>query len=147
MLKYSQMEKAHLPSPVEHESFKTHRRDLVRQILLPILLATAVIIVVAVMTGIATFREGGDAARWAAISTIWIVLPVMTAGLILLVVFIGLIYLMARLLQLIPPYTDKAQKFAWRVEGYVRQGADMAAKPILAVEELIAMFKKLFGLK
>ncbi len=141
------MEKARLPSPVEHESFKAHRRDLVRQILVPILLATAVIVAVAVFTSIATFRDHGDVARWAAVSTIWIIFPIMTAGLILLVIFIGLIFLMARLLKLIPPYTDKAQKFVWRVEGYVRQGADMAARPILAVEELAAMFKKFFGLK
>lgn len=147
MLKYSQMEKAHLPSPVEHESFQAHRRDLVRKILLPILLATAVVIAVAVLTGLAAFREDSGVARWAAISTIWIVLPVMTAGMILLIVFIGLIYLMARLLRLIPPYTDKAQKFAWRVEGYVRRGADMAVKPVLAAEALTAALKKLFGLK
>ncbi len=141
------MEKAHLPSPVEHESFKTHRRDLARQILLPILLTTAAILAVAVLTGIATFRDGGEVERWAAISTIWIVTPIMATGLIFLLIVGGLIYLMARLLKLIPPYTDKAQKFVWRVEGYVRQGADMAARPILAVEELAAMFKKLFGLK
>lgn len=117
------------------------------KILLPMLLAVAVIAAVATLTSIAAFQEESEVGRWAAISTIWIVIPIMFAGLFLLIIFLGLIYGMARLLDLIPPYTGHAQKFVWRIEGYVRRGADAAIHPVLAVEGIIAAIKRLFGMK
>ena len=71
----------------------------------------------------------------------------MAAGLLLLIIFIGIIYGMARLLALIPAYTGYAQKIVWRVEGYVRRGADMAVRPILALEGIATTIKRLFGVK
>lgn len=117
------------------------------KILLPMLLAVAVIAAIATLTGIAAFQEESEVGRWAAISTIWIVIPIMFAGLFLLILFLGLIYGMARLLELIPPYTGYAQRIIWRIEGYVRRGADASIKPVLAVESIIATIKRLFGMK
>jgi hypothetical protein len=141
------MEKARLPSPAEHPSFQKHRRQLWTQILTPLLIAAAILLAVAALTGVATFRDNGEVERWAAISTIWIVIPVMGAGLLALLIFLGLIYGMARLLTLIPPYTGYAQKIAWRIEGYVKRGTELAVKPVLALEEIIASLKRLTGLK
>ena len=141
------MEKARLPSPAEHPSLHNHRRQLWTQILTPLIIAIALIIAVAVLTGIATFHDNGDVGRWAAISTIWIIMPFMVAGIIFLAIFIGLIYGMARLLQLIPPYTGYAQRLVWRAEGYVKRAADAAVKPILGLGGLIATLGRLFGSK
>ena len=141
------MEKARIPSPAEHPSYHKHRRELWTKILVPMLLAVAVIVAIVILTSIAAFRDNGDVARWAAISTIWIVIPIMAAGLVVLVLFVGLVYGMAKLLQLIPPYTGHAQRVIWRIEGYVRRGADASIKPILAVESVIATVKRLFGVK
>lgn len=139
------MEKARLPSPAEHPSYKKHRRELWTQILLPLLLAVVGALAVIVLTAVATFRPGGDVERWAAISTIWIVIPLMAGELLLLIVFLGLIYGMARLLAFLPPYTEQAQKFLWRIESYTKRGADMAVKPILALEGVTATIRRLFG--
>jgi len=141
------MDKARLPSRAEHASFQNHRRQLWTQILLPLLAAVIVILAVAVLTGIATFRDNGEVERWAAISTIWIVLPLLAAGLLVLLLFLGLIYGMARLLQLIPPYTGQAQEFLRRVEGYIKRGTELAVKPIFALEGILATFKRFTGLK
>ena len=141
------MEKARLPSPAEHPSFQRHRRELWTKILIPVLVAVVMIVAVATLTGVAAFREESEVGRWAAISTIWIVIPFMLAGFIFLVVFLGLIYGMARLLQLIPPYTGYAQKFIWRIEGYVKRGADLVTRPIFGVEGILATLRKLFGSK
>jgi hypothetical protein len=141
------MEKARLPSPAEHPSFQKHRRQLWTQILTPLLIAVALILAIAALTGFATFRGDGDVGRWAAISTIWIVMPIMVAGIIFLAIFIGLIYGMARLLKLIPPYTGYAQRLVWRAEGYIKRAADAAVKPILGLGELIATLGRLFGSK
>ncbi len=141
------MEKARLPSSAEHPSFQKHRRELWTKILIPMLAAVVVIAAIATLTGVAAFREASDVGRWAAISTIWIIVPFMVAGFVFLVIFLGLIYGMARLLKLIPPYTGYAQKIVWRVEGYVKRGADLAVKPILLVEGITATLKRLFGAK
>ena len=141
------MEKARLPSPAEHPSYQLHRRQLWTQILIPILVVVLVLVALIFIISVSTFRAGGEVERWAAISTIWIVIPIMAAGLLALIVFGALIYGMTRLLSFIPPYTGHFQKIVWRVEGYVRRGADMAVKPVYAVEEAAATVKRLFGIK
>ena len=93
----------------------------------------------------ATFKQGGDVGRWAAISTIWIVIPILLAGLVTLVVLIGLVYLMARALQGLPYYTGIAQDYVFKARGYIIRGADMAAKPILALDGWIESIKAFFG--
>src|SRR3989304_594688 len=104
------MEKARLPSSAEHPSYLKYRRELWTKILIPMLAAVTLIVAVAVLTGFAASRENSEVGRWAAISTIWIVIPVMAAGLLLLLIFIAILYGMARLLALIPTYTGQAQK-------------------------------------
>ncbi len=139
------MEKARLPSPAEHPSYQLHRRQLWTQILIPILVAVLVLVAIIVLISVATFRDGGEVERWAAISTIWIVIPILLAGLILLLVLIGLIYLMARALTGLPYYTGIAQDYVYKARGYIIRAADMAAKPILALDGWLESIKAFFG--
>lgn len=125
----------------DHPSYQLHRKQLWTQILLPLLIAALVFIAVIVITSIATFRDNGDVGRWAAISTIWLLLPVIAVGLILLLALIGLIYLLAYITPIIPPYTYQAQRFVYRVEGFVKRFAEMARKPILILQELSTLIK------
>lgn len=141
------MEKAQLPSPADHPTYRRHRRQLWTQILLPLLGMMLIILGVILLTAVSTFRHDGDVERWAAISTMWIVAPLLAAGLLVLLLFVGLIYGMARLLALVPPYTGQAQKIVWRIQGYAKRGADMAAKPVLVLEGITAMLKRLTGIK
>ena len=126
----------------DHPSYQLHRKQVWTQILLPILLTVLVFIAVIVLTSIATFRDNGDVARWAAISTIWLVLPVMIAGLIFLVILLAIIYLLARLIGIIPPYSDQAQRFVFQIEGYVKRGTEMIVRPVLFVDLIKLQIKK-----
>lgn len=141
------MEKARLPSPVKHSSYQIHRRQLWTQILIPLLIVVLVLAAVIVAASLATFRNNGDVERWAAVSIIWLVIPVLGAGLLALIVFAALIYGMARLLVFIPPYSGYAQKIVWRVEGYLKRGAETAVKPVLVVDGIAAALKRSFGRK
>ena len=109
------------------------------------ILAVLLIIGVAVLTGIAAFGEGGDAPRWAAISTIWLVIPVMVFGLIFLAILAGFIYLLAQALKTMPPYSSKAQYYVNRAASEIKRFSDIAAKPVLFLEGLVASLKALFG--
>ena len=87
--------KAKLPIPV-HESYLKHRRDLVWKIIFPVILSALLCIGLIVLINIATFRDGGDVARWGAISTMWIAIPVMVAMLVFLAIKIGTRYFVSR---------------------------------------------------
>lgn len=128
-----------------HLSYQKHRHQLWRQILLPFLLALLLVVIVAVLVGLAAFGEGGEAPRWAAISTIWLVIPLMGFGLLFLVVLFGFIYLLARVLQVIPPYSAKAQYYVNRAVRETRRISDMSVTPIFFVESLFAGLKRLLG--
>lgn len=141
------MEKARLPSPAEHPSFQKHRRELWRQILLPVIVAALALIAVVALVIVATFSRGGDVARWSAISTIWIVIPILIAGLLFLIVLAAMIYGMASLLKLIPPYTGYAQRIFWRAQGHIQRGADMVVRPVLGLEGALATIRSIFGIK
>jgi hypothetical protein len=127
----------------DHPSYQLHRRQIWTQILLPILLAVLVFVAVIIITSLATFRDNGDVSRWAAISTIWLILPVMIAGLIFLILLIALIYLMSRVLSLIPPYSFQAQRFVYRIESSVKHLAELFRKPLFALQEL-AQFVRVY---
>ena len=128
-----------------HPSYKNHRRQFWLQIFLPMLIAVLFIIAVAVWTGIATFGQDGDSPRWAAISTIWLVIPVMFFSLLFLAILIGLIYLLARALNVIPPYTAKAQYYVNRGANEAKRFSDISTQPVLFIEGIRASIKAFFG--
>jgi uncharacterized membrane protein len=136
--------KAQLPHP-EHYSYIQHRRQVNRQIILPVVISALLMIGLIVLICVSTFNQGGDVGRWAAISTIWIVIPVMLVGLIVLALLIGLIYLMARALGALPYYTGLAQDYTYIARGYVLRGVDMLVKPIVGLNHLLENLKEFLG--
>jgi len=138
--------KAIIHQPV-HESYKKHRKQLVWQIILPMVLTAILFIALIVLINIATFRDNGDVARWAAVSTIWISIPIIIVSFLLIAIHIGIIYLLIRLLKIAPIYTGKAQDFAHKVAGYARHAADAAARPFIFLDGIGAGIKALLGRK
>jgi hypothetical protein len=138
--------KVKFPEPI-HESYQRHRKQRTTQIVLPAMLAALVFVALVVLVIIATANGTGDVGRWAAISTIWITLPVCTMGLVFLLLLGGLVYLMGRLLGVAPRYTAEAQNFVHKLGIRIRRIADMTVKPILAVDGFGATLKALFGRK
>ena len=129
--------KATIPQPV-HESYLKHRRQIVWQIILPVVLTSLLFIALIVLINIATFRDGGDVGRWAAVSTIWIVIPIMLGMLIFLALLVGLVYLMKRLLDITPTYTGMAQDYVHIAAGYIKRAADAVVKPVLQLNGILA---------
>jgi len=117
------------------------------QIILPITLTMILCIALIVLINVATFRDGGDVGRWAAISTIWIVVPVMIGSLIVLALLGGLVYLMAKLLNIMPTYTGMAQDYVHIAVGYIKRGADAVVKPVFFIDGLGASIRAFFGRK
>ena len=136
--------KAQLPQP-SHYSYQVHRRQVVRQIILPVVLAALVMIVMIVLISFATFNQGGDVGRWAAISTMWILIPVMVGGILVLAILIGLIYLLALALGYLPHYSAIAQDYVFKARGYIVRAANMVVKPIFAFDGWLENIKSFLG--
>jgi len=138
--------KAIIHTPV-HESYKRHRKQLASQIILPMVLTTLLFVGMIVLISVATFRDGGDVGRWAAISTIWIVVPIMIAALIFIVLLTGLVYLLKRLLQITPVYTGQLQDFIHKIAVYIKRAADATVKPVFFLDGIGASINRLLGRK
>jgi len=110
-------------------------------------LTAILFIALIVLINVATFRDGGDVARWAAISTIWIVIPIMIASLIFLALLVGLIYLLARLLGIAPTYTSQAQNFVRKLAIRIQHAADASIKPVLFLNGMGASINRILGRK
>ena len=135
--------KAKLPQS-EHYSYLNHRKQRMQHIILPVLLSALGFAGMIVWISLATFKQAGDVGRWAAISTIWVVIPMLIGGLIVLAILVGLIYLMARALGALPYYTGIAQDYVFKARGYIIRGADMAVKPVLALNGLLETVRAFF---
>lgn len=122
-----------LKTPPAHYSYLKHRKQVMRQILMPVLLSALVLVAIVVLISISTFNQGGDVGRWAAISTMWVSGFILFGGLITLAILGGFIYGMSRLLEALPYYTGIAQNYVYVARSYIIRGADMAAKPIVAI--------------
>jgi len=138
--------KAVLPKPV-HESYKRHRKQRTGQIILPVLLAALLFIGLVVLINIATFGYNGDVGRWAAISTIWISIPVCIMGFVFLALLVGMVYLFGRLLGVAPTYTGQAQNFVHKLAIRIRRAADMTVRPIISLNAFGATIKTFLGRK
>ncbi len=135
------MKNPRAPRPPDHPSYQQHKRQMWTQILLPVILAGLLLVLMTVFTVRGAFQTGGDVARWAAISTIWLVLPVMVGGLIALAVLAALIVLVASGARLIPPYSHRAQRFFYRIEYGTKRAATMVHRPILFAHGLLSVVK------
>jgi hypothetical protein len=138
--------KAVFPKPV-HESYKRHRRQLMSQIILPMVLAALVFIALIVLISLATFGGNGDVARWAAISTMWLASHVFVLEFVFLALLVGIIYLLGRLLGITPIYTGQAQNFVHKLMIRIRLAADAAAKPFIFLDSIGASINRLLGRK
>ncbi len=135
--------KATIPQPV-HESYLKHRKQVVWQVILPVVLTSLLCVALIVLINIATFNQGGDVARWAAISTIWIVIPIMLGLLIVVALLGGLVYLMKKLLNVTPTYTGMAQDYVHIGAGYVRRALDSIVEPVLKLNGILASLNAFF---
>ncbi|MGC8855785.1 MAG: hypothetical protein ACP5QU_03210 [Anaerolineae bacterium] len=136
-----------IPPPVKHASYQEHRRQVLWQIILPVGLSVMACFGLITLISLATFGAGGDVARWAAISTIWIVIPLLFAGVFFLLLLGGFIYLLARLLNVLPTYTALVQDYTFRGAARVRGISNAAVQPIFFIEGLSASLQAIFRRK
>jgi hypothetical protein len=118
-----------------------HRRQFIWQILVPFLVMAALIVAGAVLAVTGGPKQTGV---WADVSIIWMLFPMLGFALLIAVVLGSLIYGMAKLTQITPHYTGRAQQFAAAVSAGTHKFSDGTAKPIFWFQQVGAAIKALF---
>lgn len=121
-----------------------HRTQSFWQIAVPLGLSVAVMLV---LLALVIFSSSGGnvglSQRWANISMVWMILPLMLAGILLLAVNAALIFLLAKLLNILPFYTQEVKLFFKKVSTFVKEKSDLAAAPVFTVQSEKAKFTTL----
>ena len=124
-------------------SMERHHRERFWQILLPLILAVLLILAAAVMIVLTATRStaGGPVSQWADASAIWLILPVIMFAFLGILVLLGLIYGVAKMINILPPYTNLIQGYAGLIAAKVKLITIKIAKPVIAVESAKAGIK------
>lgn len=136
----------------ERPSYRQHRRQTFWQVFLPVLLTVLVVLVGLVL--LIMLANGGDSAGklsvWADTSLIWLLLPVMGLGLMAILILGAVIYLLARLLKVLPTYTAQIQHYFSIAETWVKAMVGKLLGPVVKARGYQAgagqLLKSLFGL-
>lgn len=115
-------------NPVTHAK---HRREVLLQITVPLVIG-GLLILLAVIGVIWTAAGAGESvSRWADISLMWLITPTLVFALLGVLVFSALVYLVTRLLMVLPGYARLAQDWFTMVSARVHKLCDQAAEPFL----------------
>ena len=133
-----------IPTYQERESYKAHRRDYKRQILLPMIIVLILISIASVLT---TMRPAATASLWADISVIWLLMPLLIFAFISMILMAGLVYGMAKLINITPIYTHKLYNLIRLLTQKIENAADASTKPIFFMEGISASIQSIFRQK
>jgi hypothetical protein len=115
-------------SPVE-----IHRRQMARQVWLPIILTLVVVLALTILAIVGTVQGSSQVNRWGNISAVLVIIPVMVWGVVLLVIFGGLAYLVRKMVKKMPGWMLSLQLLLVKLSQIVRRFADAVTRPIFTV--------------
>jgi hypothetical protein len=124
--------------PFDRPGIQKYQHQRFWQIIFPTVLFSFLL---GVVGGFIILAEAQTDRLLADISIIWLVIPLLFSALILLAVLVGLIYLVTRLLTIIPVYSRKLQNFFYRIEQGTRKATASIIKPISWINHLGSRIK------
>ena len=124
-------------NPITHER---HRREVFRQITLPLIIA---LVLIAVPVGLTVTASAAGASRWADISLIWLIMPVLVVSLIFLILLSGITYGLIRLIGVLPRYALQVQDFFVLLHFQIARLNDKITQPLIKLHATSASVKNL----
>jgi hypothetical protein len=116
----------------------THKKQVLWQILVPLILGFLLIIGVTVLAIFSSTSDYDLSLHWANISLIALILVATVAGLIILILLIGLIYAVSKLGNITPTYTKMGQYYTFSAAIGIITWADKIVQPLLVIQGLFA---------
>jgi hypothetical protein len=125
------------------ETHKKYRQEAFWQITFPVLLGVIALLAVSGVMIWAGLSGSGNLSKWADVSLIWLILPVLVVFLLFLAVLGALVYAVILLLQVLPRYTYKAHQAFEAASGLVKRGSDAATEPVMRAASTAAGLRTL----
>jgi len=116
-----------------------HRKQTFWQIWVPLCLSILAVLFLAVLASVAAGTTA--VTEFSNLSTIYLVLPVLIVGFVVLVLMGLVIYGLARLLDILPVYTRMVQGFFRQMAAFIRIWSDKIVKPVMATRTRWAGFE------
>lgn len=113
------------------------------QIYLPLVIGSLAVLVLGLWAVVAA-AGGTDVSRFADTSTVFLLIPVLVFSLIPLALLVGMIYGVIRLIEIIPPGTQRILAVVERLQRGLTTVSEKAVQPILWVESVRAGLKGAF---
>lgn len=111
-------------------TYQVHKHQTAWQIILPLVLAVIVLLIIGTLAGIGTFNEPIQGTRWASISMILLIIPVLLGGAMFALFITAIIYGLTKLYQVMPTYSLLARSYIFKAAFFVRQWSDRIIKPL-----------------
>jgi hypothetical protein len=124
-------------NPLTH---RRHKKEVLWQITVPMLVGSVILLALAAL---AVGIVPGDARRWADISMIWLMVPVMLVTLLSLLFLAGSIYAVMRLIVVLPKYSYQALGWLLLLGLQLQRLNDRLVEPFLRMHMLSASMKTL----
>ena len=117
---------------------RAHRREVLLQITIPLIIALAVILFLSVL---ATIGPDDVVSRWGDTSLIWLIIPQLFVCLLFLVLLAGLTFGVVWLIRTLPGYARQVQDFFNLVGMRTRSITNAIVEPVLRVHSFVAKIK------
>ena len=125
------------------EKKKSPRGSAFWQITFPALVGTLLVLALGIWFGLT--GSDGSISRFAEISTVLLAIPVYLFSLLIGLLLVGLVYLVGRLIQGIPPMTDRLVTILEKVQDGAKQGSRSLARLVIEPAAMLAIFQRKRG--
>lgn len=135
----SDIQPSQLPerNPVTHEA---HRREVLWQVTVPLIIGIVAILVLAFL---AARGATDNVSRWADISLIWLILPMLFITLIFILLVGAIAYGVIWLVRKLPVYARRAQDLVASLVALTRRLGDAVVEPIIRIRSYRAAMEAL----
>ncbi|MEN6435438.1 MAG: hypothetical protein ABFD14_02995 [Anaerolineaceae bacterium] len=133
-----------LPSTYRQSEIDHHRQKT-WQIFIPIFIVMVFILAAFILLLVSqNSAAGADIGKVSSISTIWLILPMLAIGLACLLLLAGFIFLIYKLIKVIPLYSLKVSTIFYQIALTVHKIADKSVIPVITIQQFQAGMKTLF---
>jgi len=123
------------------ERIAVHKRQMLVQVWLPLILGTLLVLAVAVLTVIGALNGSSQVERWGNLSVIYILIPTLISSLITIALLAALIRGLSRLNKNLPGWMYQLQAIFARIYALVYQAANRAAAPVVSIGGIVEGLK------
>ena len=119
-------------------SRQKHRHEVFWQVSIPFVLICFVLSVLAILAASASYIE---ASKWADISVIYLIVPMMIFALLAIVIQVASVYALIRLMQVLPFYSYRGHGYLLQIGMQIEWAGNQAVRPFVGIKTSFASLR------